>query len=104
MMSTPLRLGIDISGDTDSFAAAMKSHNVTVLTATMNLNTPYSEAAALRGLLDLLIPQLLQIAKSSGSALRLGIDIGIGGGTGSFAAKMKSHNVIVWSTIKLRFA
>ncbi|PKI69111.1 hypothetical protein CRG98_010580, partial [Punica granatum] len=53
---SPLRLGIDIGGGTGSFAAAMKSHNVTVLTTTMNLGAPYSEAAALRGLIPLHAP------------------------------------------------
>ena len=46
--------------------------------------------------LDLPIPQLFQIAKSANSALRLGLDIG--GGTGTFAATMKLHNVTVITT------
>ncbi|CAN8313621.1 unnamed protein product [Cochlearia groenlandica] len=46
--------------------------------------------------LDLPISQLLQIAGSANSALRLGIDIG--GGTGSFAAAMKAINVTVLTT------
>ncbi|KAF5736300.1 hypothetical protein HS088_TW14G00440 [Tripterygium wilfordii] len=46
--------------------------------------------------LDLPIPQLVQIAKSANSVLRLGIDIG--GGTGTFAARMKEHNVTVLTT------
>ncbi|KAF7852109.1 hypothetical protein BT93_L0505 [Corymbia citriodora subsp. variegata] len=46
--------------------------------------------------LDLPVLQLLQIAKSAGSVLRLGIDIG--GGTGTFAATMKMHNVTVVTT------
>ncbi|KAK4769988.1 hypothetical protein SAY87_030520 [Trapa incisa] len=54
--SSPLRLGVDIGGGTGSFAAAMKAHNVTVLTTTMNLGAPYSEATALRGLLPLHAP------------------------------------------------
>jgi|UniRef100_A0A2N9EJJ4 SAM-dependent methyltransferase len=46
--------------------------------------------------LDLPIPQLLQIAASSNSVLRLGLDIG--GGAGTFAATMKLHNVTVITT------
>ncbi|KAL5577150.1 hypothetical protein UlMin_018849 [Ulmus minor] len=46
--------------------------------------------------LDLPIPQLLQIAKAASSVLRLGIDIG--GGTGTFAARMKLYNVTVVTT------
>lgn len=51
-----IRLGIDIGGGTGSFAARMKLYNVTVLTTTMNLNAPYSEAVALRGLVPLHVP------------------------------------------------
>ncbi|KAJ7968870.1 S-adenosyl-L-methionine-dependent methyltransferase superfamily protein [Quillaja saponaria] len=46
--------------------------------------------------LDLPIPQLLQIAKAANSVLRLGLDIG--GGTGTFAARMKVYNVTVVTT------
>ncbi|KAK9086131.1 hypothetical protein Sjap_026542 [Stephania japonica] len=46
--------------------------------------------------LDLTIPQLLQIAKSSSSVLRLALDIGAGSGT--FAAQLKPYNVTVLST------
>ncbi|KAL9224924.1 hypothetical protein vseg_000904 [Gypsophila vaccaria] len=46
--------------------------------------------------LDLTIPQLLDIAKRGGCVLRLGIDIG--GGSGSFASKMKEKNVTVLTT------
>ncbi|KAG6639357.1 hypothetical protein I3843_10G089500 [Carya illinoinensis] len=46
--------------------------------------------------LDLQIPQLLQIAKAANSVLRLGLDIG--GGTGTFAARMKLYNVTVVTT------
>ncbi|KAL6333830.1 hypothetical protein AAG906_029016 [Vitis piasezkii] len=46
--------------------------------------------------LDLTIPQLLQIAKDASSVIRIGLDIG--GGTGTFAAKMKPYNVTVVST------
>lgn len=46
--------------------------------------------------LDLPIQQFLQLAKSSKSVIRLGLDIG--GGTGSFAAHMKKENVTVLTT------
>ncbi|KAF8413611.1 hypothetical protein HHK36_001603 [Tetracentron sinense] len=46
--------------------------------------------------LDLTIPQLLQISKAASSVLRLGLDVG--GGTGTFAARMKLHNVTVVTT------
>ncbi|XP_010243696.1 PREDICTED: uncharacterized protein LOC104587687 [Nelumbo nucifera] len=46
--------------------------------------------------LDLTIPQLVQIAKSSSSVLRLALDVGAG--TGTFAARMKLHNITVLST------
>ncbi|XP_059664814.1 probable methyltransferase At1g29790 [Cornus florida] len=46
--------------------------------------------------LDLPIQQIFQIAKSTHSVLRLGLDIG--GGTGTFAAQMKLQNVTVIST------
>ncbi|XP_057950309.1 probable methyltransferase At1g29790 [Malania oleifera] len=46
--------------------------------------------------LDLPIPQLLELARSSRSILRLGLDIG--GGSGTFAARMKMYNVTVVTT------
>lgn len=51
-----LRLGLDIGGGTGTFAATMKLHNVTVVTTTMNVAAPYSEAVALRGLVPLHVP------------------------------------------------
>ncbi|KAK9224024.1 hypothetical protein WN944_012473 [Citrus x changshan-huyou] len=51
-----IRLGIDVGGATGSFAARMKLYNITILTTTMNLGAPYSEAAALRGLVPLHVP------------------------------------------------
>lgn len=56
----------------------------------------YSKFTTYRSELDLPVSQLLQIAKSAGSVLRLGIDIG--GGTGSFAATMKMQNVTIVTT------
>ncbi|CAN6817060.1 unnamed protein product, partial [Brassica oleracea] len=55
-----------------------------------------SQFSAYKSELDLPITQLLQIAKSANSVLRLGIDVG--GGTGSFAAAMKARNVTVVTT------
>lgn len=46
--------------------------------------------------LDLPISQLFDIAKSSKTVIRLGLDIG--GGTGTFAAQMKQQNVTVITT------
>ncbi|CAN1808518.1 Probable methyltransferase At1g29790 [Linum perenne] len=46
--------------------------------------------------LDLPIPQLIQISSRAGSPIRLGLDIG--GGTGTFAARMKQYNVTVLTT------
>ncbi|KAK3205943.1 hypothetical protein Dsin_019989 [Dipteronia sinensis] len=54
--TSPIRLGLDIGGATGSFAARLKLYNITVLTTTMNLGAPYSEAAALRGLVPLHVP------------------------------------------------
>ncbi|KAL7129743.1 hypothetical protein ABFS83_13G088800 [Erythranthe nasuta] len=46
--------------------------------------------------LDLPISQLMQLAKQAKSVIRLALDIG--GGTGTFAAHMKLHNVTVVTT------
>ncbi|CAI9087916.1 OLC1v1022116C1 [Oldenlandia corymbosa var. corymbosa] len=46
--------------------------------------------------LDLPISQLLQLSRSSRSFIRLALDVG--GGTGTFAAQMKLHNVTVITT------
>uniref|UniRef100_A0A803MV60 S-adenosyl-L-methionine-dependent methyltransferase n=2 Tax=Chenopodium quinoa TaxID=63459 RepID=A0A803MV60_CHEQI len=46
--------------------------------------------------LDLTIPQLIDIAKRANSVIRLGVDVG--GGTGTFAAKMKERNVTILTT------
>ena len=54
--SSVIRLGLDIGGATGSFAARMKFYNITVVTTTMNLGAPYSEATALRGLVPLHVP------------------------------------------------
>ncbi|KAG2303914.1 hypothetical protein Bca52824_032565 [Brassica carinata] len=62
----------------------------------LSLEKSKSQFSSYKSELDLPISQLLQIAKSSNSVLRLGIDIG--GGTGSFATAMKARNVTVLTT------
>ncbi|QHO07152.1 S-adenosyl-L-methionine-dependent methyltransferase [Arachis hypogaea] len=49
-------LGLDVGGGTGSFTATMKLCNVTVVTTTMRISAPYSEAMALRGLVPLHVP------------------------------------------------
>ncbi|XLR47721.1 hypothetical protein HN51_031953 [Arachis hypogaea] len=51
-----IRLGFDVGGGTGSFAATTKLRNVTVVTTTMRMGVPYSEAVALRGLVPLHVP------------------------------------------------
>ncbi|XLU83007.1 hypothetical protein S245_006427, partial [Arachis hypogaea] len=51
-----IRLGLDVGGGTGSFAATMKLRNVTIVTTTMSVGAPYSEAMALRGLVPLHVP------------------------------------------------
>ena len=68
-----IRLGIDIGGGTGSFAAIMKKfYNVTMLTTTMNVNAPYNEAVALRGLVPLHVPlqQRLPVFKGTMDLVR----------------------------------
>ncbi|GJM91588.1 hypothetical protein PR202_ga07974 [Eleusine coracana subsp. coracana] len=53
----PIRLGLDIGGGTGTLAARLKKlANATVVTTTMNLGAPYSEAAAARGVVPLHAP------------------------------------------------
>ncbi|KAG0496829.1 hypothetical protein HPP92_001520 [Vanilla planifolia] len=55
--AAPIRLAVDVAGGTATLAARLKlMTNATVLTTTMNLGAPYSEAAALRGLVPLHAP------------------------------------------------
>ncbi|XP_020705479.2 uncharacterized protein LOC110116294 [Dendrobium catenatum] len=55
--AAPIRLGLDIAGGTGTLAARLKlTLNATLLTTTMNLGAPYSEAAALRGVVPLHAP------------------------------------------------
>ncbi|WCJ22689.1 S-adenosyl-L-methionine-dependent methyltransferases superfamily protein [Euphorbia peplus] len=48
-----IRVGLDFSVGTGTFAARMRDHNVTIVSATMNLGAPFSETIALRGLVPL---------------------------------------------------
>ncbi|XP_044494577.1 probable methyltransferase At1g29790 [Mangifera indica] len=48
-----IRIGLDFSVGTGTFAARMKEFNVTVVSATINLGAPFSEMIALRGLVPL---------------------------------------------------
>ncbi|KAG8092683.1 hypothetical protein GUJ93_ZPchr0012g21401 [Zizania palustris] len=53
----PIRLGLDIGGGTGTLAARLKqAANATVLTTTMDLGAPYSEAAAARGVVPVHAP------------------------------------------------
>ncbi|WCJ27319.1 S-adenosyl-L-methionine-dependent methyltransferases superfamily protein [Euphorbia peplus] len=61
-----------------------------------DMNAEISKFITYRTELDLPIAQLLQVAKSASSVIRLGVDIG--GGTGTFAARMKQYNVTVVTT------
>ena len=46
-----LRIGLDIGGGTVSFAVRMREHNVTIITSTLNLNGPFNNFIAQRGVL-----------------------------------------------------
>ncbi|XP_027332840.1 uncharacterized protein LOC113847769 isoform X2 [Abrus precatorius] len=48
-----IRIGFDIGGGSGSFAARMADRNVTVITSTLNVDAPFSEFIAARGLLPL---------------------------------------------------
>ncbi|KAI3944591.1 hypothetical protein MKW98_021049 [Papaver atlanticum] len=48
-----IRIGLDFSAGTGSFAARMREFNVTIVTATINFGAPFSEMIALRGLIPL---------------------------------------------------
>lgn len=48
-----IRIGLDFSVGTGTFAARMKEHGVSIVTATINLGAPFSETIALRGLVPL---------------------------------------------------
>ncbi|WOL00781.1 hypothetical protein Cni_G09494 [Canna indica] len=48
-----IRVGLDYSVGTGTFAARMREFNVTIVTATINLGAPFNEFIALRGLVPL---------------------------------------------------
>ncbi|XVF33247.1 hypothetical protein REPUB_Repub17cG0152500 [Reevesia pubescens] len=48
-----IRIGLDFSVGTGSFAARMREFNVTIVSATINLGAPFNEIIALRGLVPL---------------------------------------------------
>lgn len=49
------RIGLDIAGGSGTFAARMAEKNVTVLTQTLNVDAPYNEFIAARGLFPLFL-------------------------------------------------
>ncbi|XP_076955718.1 putative methyltransferase At1g29790 [Bidens hawaiensis] len=61
-----------------------------------DLNKEKSKFLSYKTELDLPVSQLLDIAKQSKTVIRLALDIG--GKTGTFAARMKQHNVTVITT------
>ncbi|XP_065851305.1 probable methyltransferase At1g29790 [Euphorbia lathyris] len=48
-----IRIGLDIGGGTGTFAARMKERNVTILTSTMNIDGPFNNFIASRGLIPI---------------------------------------------------
>ncbi|PIA53834.1 hypothetical protein AQUCO_00900432v1 [Aquilegia coerulea] len=48
-----IRIGLDFSVGTGTFAARMREFNITIISATINLGAPFSEMIALRGLIPL---------------------------------------------------
>lgn len=48
-----IRIGLDFSVGTGTFAARMRDFNVTIVSATVNLGAPFNEMIALRGLVPL---------------------------------------------------
>ncbi|KAJ6797162.1 uncharacterized protein M6B38_207600 [Iris pallida] len=48
-----IRIGVDISVGTGSFAARMRERNVTIISTAMNIGAPFNEMIALRGLVPL---------------------------------------------------
>lgn len=53
MKPAEIRIGLDFSVGTGTFAARMKEHDVTIVSATINLGAPFNEFIALRGLVPL---------------------------------------------------
>ncbi|KAA8537541.1 hypothetical protein F0562_027149 [Nyssa sinensis] len=50
-----IRIGFDIGGGSGTFAARMAERNVTLVTATLNIDAPFSEFIAARGLFPLFL-------------------------------------------------
>lgn len=50
-----IKIGLDIGGGTGSFAARMREFNVTIVTSTLNLNGPFNNFIAHRGLVPLFL-------------------------------------------------
>jgi SAM-dependent methyltransferase len=48
-----IRIGLDIGAGSGTFAARMSERNVTILSTTLNLDGPFNEMIAMRGLLTL---------------------------------------------------
>lgn len=71
----PIRLGLDVGGGTGTLAARLKrAANATVVTTTMNLGAPYSEAAAARGVVAVHAPlqQRLPVGDGTMDVVRAG--------------------------------
>lgn len=48
-----IRVGVDLGGGTGTFAARMKERNVTIITSTLNLDGPFNNMVASRGLIPM---------------------------------------------------
>ncbi|CAM6097642.1 unnamed protein product [Calypogeia fissa] len=48
-----IRIGLDLGGGTGTFAVRMKEHDVTIVTTTLNLNGPFNNFVALRGVIPI---------------------------------------------------
>ncbi|XP_071937325.1 probable methyltransferase At1g29790 [Coffea arabica] len=53
LMPGEIRIGLDFSVGTGTFAARVREFNVTIVSATINLGAPFNEMIALRGLIPL---------------------------------------------------
>lgn len=54
-MKSGIRIGLDIGGGTGSFAVRMREHNVTIITSTLNLNGPFNNFIAQRGVIPFFV-------------------------------------------------
>jgi hypothetical protein len=55
LLAAEIRVGLDVSVTTGSFAARMLERNVTIISTALNLGAPFAETIALRGLLPLYV-------------------------------------------------